>query len=95
MSEKIREKLKVTKEQANELIWGDLEGFSLVEDTITDTSRWSVYHRLVIKRESDSKLFADNYGIGATEYQDERPWQDDEPAFEEVFPVEKTIIIYE
>jgi hypothetical protein len=32
--------------------------------------------------------------VGATECQDESPWEYDEPNFIEVIPVEETIIVY-
>lgn len=45
----------------------------VVRDTITDTSRWSVHHELIFKL--DGKLWQTHYSEGATEYQDERPFE--------------------
>lgn len=90
-----REKLTLTKREAQESIWGDLEGFKLVENKITSTSRWSIHYELVIQRELDGKYFRDYYTVGATEQQDEGPFEYDEPDFNEVFPVEKVIVDFE
>ena len=55
-----------------ELPWND----DLVqEDKITDTSRWSVIHDLIFKDPADGKFYATYYSIGATENQDESPWE--------------------
>lgn len=86
-----REKLVISKEVAQELLYGDDINFKVIEDKITDKSRWSVHHRIVIQRKSDNKFFSDTYGLGATESQSEQPWEYNEPNFIEVFPVEKTI----
>lgn len=92
---KTREKLVLTKEEAREILWDGDNRFETVRKEIIETSRWSILNEIVIKRLSDGKFFADFYSVGATECQDERPWQDNEPDFKEVFPVEKTIIVYE
>lgn len=93
--ETTREKLDLTVGQARELIWGDLPNFNVVEDTIIDTTRWSIVHSVIVKRISDGKFFRDDYSVGATENQEERPWEYNKPDFVETFPVEKTIIVYE
>lgn len=88
-------KLELTKEEAQDIIWGDHENFEVVEDEIVGDRRWSIDHRIVIQRVSDKKFFADTYSVGATEMQDEGPWEYSEPNFMEVFPVEKVITVYE
>lgn len=66
-----------------------------VEDRIVGHSRWSVQHRQVFRH--DGKLYETHYSVGATESQDERPYQYDGKEIEcaEVWPVEKTVIVYE
>ena len=67
-----------------------------VLDEITDTSRWSVYHRFVFKAEDDGKFYETHYSVGATEYQDEQPWQDEnEVECIEVVKVEKIVQDFE
>ena len=66
----------------------------VVEDKITNTTRWSVIHKLVFKHEN--KFYQTSYSVGATEQQDETPWQDvDDVICVEVEPVEKIIVVYE
>lgn len=90
-----REKLNLTKEQARDIINGDDSNFITIESKIVGESRWSVVIEIVVQRKSDGKYFQDAYRRGATEMQDESPYDYSEPEFEEVFPVTKTYIAYE
>lgn len=87
--------MKFPKETLRELLWDKVDGFEVVEDKITDTSRWSIHYRLVFKH--DGKFYATSYSVGATESQDESPfeYEPDEVECKEVFPVEKILIVYE
>lgn len=89
------EKLTLTKEQARELIAGDLPGFVTIKDGIVGQSRWSNRNRIVVQREADGRFFADTYSYGKTESQDEQPYEYEEPNFTEVHKKEKTTYIYE
>jgi hypothetical protein len=91
----IKEKLILTKEQARLIVWGDNPDFEKVYNKIIDSNRWSKIKEIVVKRKSDGKFFKDVYQVGATECQDEGPYDYTDPAFTEVFPVEKKVIIYE
>jgi len=44
------------------------------EDHIVDGGRWSSHHRIIFK-DKDGKYYSTGYSIGATECQDERPWE--------------------
>lgn len=92
---KEREKLNLSKEEGIYIIYGDSKDYKVIQDDIIDHTRWSVIHEIVIQRVSDGKYFKDSYSEGATEMQDESPYEYDDPEFKEVFPIEKTIIIYE
>lgn len=46
---------------------------SAILDEITDTSRWSIHHRIVFAYQG--KFYATHYSVGATESQDESPWE--------------------
>jgi hypothetical protein len=87
--------MKFPKETLRELLWSKIDGFEVVEDDIIDTSRWSIIYSLVFKH--DGKFYATSYSVGATEQQDESPFEysPDEVECKEVFPVEKTVIVYE
>lgn len=87
--------INLSKEQARELTYGiELEDFIVIDNILEDTSRWSLNYRLIIQRKSDGKYFADYYSVGATEIQDERPWEYSEPNFKEVKRVEKVVYDY-
>ena len=45
----------------------------LIKDDIIDTTRWSIVHEIVF--EDKGKFYMTTYSEGATEYQDERPWE--------------------
>ena len=62
---------------------------------MVDTTRWSIIYEIVVKRLSDGKFFQDAYKVGATESQDEGPYEYSNPNFTQVFPIEKTFIVYE
>ena len=90
-----RETLKLTGEEGRRILYEDHEDFELVTSEIVDNSRWSILYEDVYQRLSDKKFFKTTYSKGATELQDERPYEYGDAVFEEVFPVEKTIIVYE
>ena len=50
--------------------------YSAIVNKITDTSRWSIHHYIVF--EDEGKFYSTNYSEGATECQDERPWEYDD-----------------
>lgn len=63
-------KIKFSKDYlTNEL---DLP-YSAIYDEVTDNSRWSIYHTCVF--ENNGKFYMAEYSVGATECQDERPWE--------------------
>ncbi len=70
-------------------------GYKIIENKIVDTTRWSKVYRMIFRFED--KFYSSLYQCGATEYQDEEPYEYEDDMIEctEVFPVEKTIIVYE
>ena len=95
MSDRIREKLIVTKEEARDIVCGDHDDYDVISNKIINLSRWNVRREVIIKRLSDGKFFKENYSEGATEHQDEIPFEYSEPEFTEVFLTTKTIQVYE
>ncbi len=95
-----REKLIFTRDEARDILYGRKRNsiaplYKVVLDEICDISRWLIHHWLVIQRLSDGKFYGDGYSEGATESQDESPWEYNEPAFREVWPVPVTNIEYQ
>ena len=66
----------------------------ILEDNINDHTRWSVVHEIIFKYED--KTWRAFYSVGATESQDECPWQyEDEVECFEVESVQKIIQSWE
>ncbi|MCE7700109.1 MAG: hypothetical protein K8E24_015215 [Methanobacterium paludis] len=87
-------KIKIPREKIIYKGWGEFI-VNVIEDKILDHGRWSIYHELIF--ELDGKLYKTSYSEGATECQDESPFELDHDGVDcvEVKPVEKTIIVYE
>lgn len=63
---------------------------SAIKETITGTSRWSIHYEIIFAY--DGKFWKTHYSVGATEMQDESPWEYQELVdCIEVQLVEKTI----
>ena len=62
----------------------DVPGYEVVEDVVTGTSRWSTNYRLVFKH--DGTYYETTYSRGATESQDEQP-------FDDMYSVESTEVV--
>ena len=61
----------------------------IIRDTVYDNSRWAIHHELIF--ELDGKTYLTYYSRGATECQDEQPWEyDDEISCDEVEAKEVT-----
>lgn len=65
-----------------------------VYDKVTGTTRWSVLHERVFRHEGE--FYQTHYSVGATEYQDESPYEHDDAEVEchEMVAVEKTVTVY-
>jgi hypothetical protein len=55
-------------------------GCTVIADAITDNGRWTIYHDLIFRLadQPPGEAWRVSYGVGATESQDESPW-DHEP----------------
>lgn len=84
-------KIKIPKEILldMEILWGNS-----IEDTIIDNSRWSIHHKVIF--EYEGKTYQAFYSVGATESQDESPWEYvKEVECTEVHQVEKLVKVWE
>ena len=67
--------MKIPTEQAREATYGDApEGFSIVADSLVGKTRWGITHQLVLV-DSAGDLWGTTYSTGATEYQEEQPFE--------------------
>jgi hypothetical protein len=70
-----------------------LSSTNVILDSICGHGRWSVQHELIFRR--DGKLYRTTYSVGATESQDETPWDYlSEVECTEVRPREVTVTEY-
>ena len=67
-----------------------------VHDQITDNGRWSIHHKMIFKAK-DGLHYQTHYSVGATEYQDETPFEyaPVQIECEQVEQVEKTVLVWE
>lgn len=97
-------KTRFLKERLQEIVSGydldsceDFEGAEVamvIENKVTDTSRWSTYYKCVFKL--DDKFYSTEYSEGSTEIQDEEPYEYDGEYVEvtEVVPKEVKVTRY-
>lgn len=66
---------------------------NIVEHKLVDNSRWSLHYEIVFEHEG--KFYRATYSVGATECQDEAPWEyEDKVLCEEVKQVEKLVKVW-
>lgn len=85
------------KEDLIDLTDGNCEGLTSVENRITSTGRWSINHKMVSREDATGKFYVVYYSRGATEQQDESPFEYEPDLIEcaEVRPVERLVVVYE
>jgi hypothetical protein len=87
--------MKFPKKVLKDLAWGETpEGYGVVRNDITGNGRWSIHHQMIFRK--DASFYETSYSVGATENQEEHPYDysPDEIECEEVVPREVTVIEY-
>lgn len=84
--------LKLTKEEAESIIYKDHSDYDIIETTISDTSRWSIHYNAIVHNRLTDKYYRIHYSQGATECQDQEPFYTD---IVEATEVEKKLITLE
>lgn len=81
----------LTKEEVLEMgVFEAMEyATAIMEEDVVDSGRWTIYHRDVLNY--GGKLFAIDYGVGATEMQE----NEEDYTVKRVYPKSVTTIIYE
>lgn len=88
--------IKFRRDDLLDLIWGDADdNWEIISDEISDHGRWSVSHALIFSVEG--KTYITYYSVGATESQNETPWQYDGDEIDcyPVRAVEKVVTVWE
>lgn len=94
MSDTIRLNVEVARALADTLPGGTVDEWTVVENELTGTARWSLEYRLTIHN-NDFDYYQTVYRKPATEMQEEEPFEWTEPVFRRVFPREVTVTVYE
>lgn len=91
--------MKFKKEDLQEIVWRrgyEIDGkpVTIVSKEIEDTSRWSVVHSHIFGW--DGRFWYTSYSVGATEQQDESPYEYEEDEIEctQVFKVKRITVDY-
>jgi hypothetical protein len=74
------------------------EGVEVISDRVIGTRRWSIDHELIFRvpEQPKGQAWMTTYSVGATESQDESPWQyENRIEVTLVREVEKTIKVWE
>lgn len=69
--------MKLTAEQARDIVWESDEDWQSVEEEVVGNDRWSIHKTGVFKHIPTAKFYRFNWSVGATEYQDEQPYEYD------------------
>ena len=86
---------QLSVEICREIIWEDSDDYEVIERNIVSNYRWTSYNEIIVKELATGNYFRTYYSQGLTERQDTRPFEDEKPSWKQVYPVEKTIIVYE
>jgi hypothetical protein len=83
------------KEDLQMIVWDDHEDYEVVAREFIGTRRWSIDYYLVFKNKA-GVYYGVSYSVGATEQQDEHPFDDEDDEVEVgiVEPYEKTVTAY-
>ena len=67
--------MKFKKEDLQEMVYGDSDKLESIEDNIIESDRWSYLNEVIFKDVESGKHYKSNYRTGATENQDESPYE--------------------
>lgn len=87
--------MELTNQEARDIVYDDHEDWEEVESNIVDSSRWSIQYVGVFKHLPTNKYYSLDWQVGATEQQEERPFEYTDPAPAEVKQVEKLVKVWE
>jgi hypothetical protein len=83
--------MQLTSEEGRLVIDDDHDDWAKVKEEIIDTRRWSVRYLGVFSHKPSGRFYQMAWSVGATEQQDEQPFEFETPELEEV--VEKETLV--
>lgn len=91
-----RNDIKLSAEDARLAVYSDHKDFEVISREIVSERRWVLTFEVILKQESTGNYYRTYYDRGKTESQDVVAYEyEEEVTFEQVFPVQKTITVYE
>ena len=87
--------MKLTREEAQDIVYDDNDDWSMVETHIVTNSRWSIIHEGVFEHLPTGKFYQLCWSVGATEQQDESPFEYEDPEPVEVEQIERLVNVWE
>ena len=87
--------MQLTREEAANIVCDDHDDWITVETNIVDSSRWSIIYEGIFEYCPTGKFYSMSWSVGATEQQDERPFEYYDPEPVEVHQVEKMVKVWE
>ena len=87
-------KMILSSEDGRMVVYGDHDDYQTISEEIYGQGRWSIRKSGIFKRLSDETFWAASWSVGATEYQEERPFEYEDAEFTQVEPKEVTVIQY-
>jgi hypothetical protein len=83
--------MKLTRVEGADIVYNDHDDWERIEGEVIDTSRWSIHYEGVFKHKPSGKHYSLCWSVGATETQDEGPFDYDDPEPVEVVKKEVTV----
>lgn len=90
-----KNKMKLTKDEACDIVCDDHDDWITVETNIVDNSRWSIMLEGIFQHGPTGKFYQLSWNVGATEQQEETPFEYYDPEPVEVHQVEKMVKVWE
>ena len=81
------------KKELQEMVFGESKSLQKVEEWVSDTSEWSVHYDVVFKDLETNKYYISYYSEGATECQDELPYEFDLDEIDCKEVIQKEVIV--
>jgi hypothetical protein len=83
--------IELTSEEARSIVFGDNLDWHTIKSDVVDNARWSTIHEGIFKHKSTGKCYKLGWSEGATECQDESPFEYSDP--EPIEVEEKEVVV--
>lgn len=84
--------MKLTREEAQSIVWGDTSDWKTIEENTIGHSRWAIEKEGIFQHLPTKRYYKLDWNEGATEMQDEAPFEYDE-GIEAIEVIQKEVTI--